>query len=302
MTGPEFGPPTVRLAMCGAQAEVEGNPTFDPPTVRLAATTAMTSSATIEGSGPDRYPHHKEHRDSGATLRPALLVSFVYLEKFFQNRHRFNYRDWVLDSGAYSAFNAGAVVDLQKYIDVCKKLKGEDPTLSEIFALDVIGDWKASLKNCEAMWAQGVEAIPTFHVREPESVLLGIAKDYPKIALGGCVRYRKKDEFASQCFARVWPKPIHGFGFWSEKSVLNVPWHSVDATSWEVRPCQFGKWQSFGGADLSVRGSKQNLRGEVEWYLKLEARARQRWKKEMAQLETLASRPCSSPTSTFSRS
>jgi hypothetical protein len=271
--------------MCGAQAQVEGNPTFDAPIVRLAATTAMTGTA--DTSGADRYPHHVEPGDGGPVLRPALLVSYVYLEQFAKNRHRFNYRDWVLDSGAYSAHNSGTEVNLQKYIDVCKQLQAEDRTLTEVFALDVIGDWKASLKNCETMWAQGVEAIPTFHVGEPESALLGMARDYPKIALGGCVRYRKKDEFAAQCFARVWPKKIHGFGFWSEPSLLKVPWHSVDATSWEIRPCQFGKWQSFGGATLSVRGSKQNLRAEVEWYLKLEQRARQRWKKEMAELEAL---------------
>jgi hypothetical protein len=29
---------------------------------------------------------------------------------------------------------------------------------------------------------------------------------------------------------------------------------------------------------MSVRGSKQNLRSEVEWHLKLEAKARQKWK------------------------
>jgi hypothetical protein len=56
----------------------------------------------------------------------------------------------------------------------------------------------------------------------------------------------------------------------------------VDATNWEIGPCKFGRWQSYG--KMSVRGSKQNLRAEVEWYLALEQRARQRWKKEMAKL------------------
>ena len=156
--------------------------------------------------------------------------------------------------------------------------------MTEVFALDVIGDWKASLKNTEEMWRQEVNAIPCYHVGEPESVLKGIAKDYPKIALGGCVGYRGKDAFAAQCFARVWPKAIHGFGFGTEESLMNVPWHSVDATNWEIGPCKFGRWKSFG--QMSVRGSKQNLRAEVEWYLALERRARERWRKEMAMLPT----------------
>jgi hypothetical protein len=217
-----------------------------------------------------------------------MLVSYVYLQPFLKSRHLFYYRDWALDSGAWSAHNSGTKIDLQKYIDLCKQLKAEDPTLTEIFALDVIGDWKASLKNCEAMWAQGVEAIPAYHRGEPVSALLGIAKDYPKIAIGGTKGRHDKDHFAAQCFARVWPKKVHGFTFWSEASLLHVPWHSVDATSWETRPCQFGKWQLFGGQSVSVRGSKQNLRGEVDWYLKLEQRARDRWKKEMAQLGDLS--------------
>ena len=34
-----------------------------------------------------------------------------------------------------------------------------------------------------------------------------------------------------------------------------------------------------------MRGSRQNLRAEVEWYLDLERRARERWRKEMQKLE-----------------
>jgi hypothetical protein len=211
------------------------------------------------------------------------------MEPFLRNRHRYHYRDWALDSGAFSAHNSGTVIGLRAYTDACKKLLAGDPTLTEVFSLDVIGDWRASLKNTEAMWADGVPAVPTYHVGEPESVLLGMAKDYPKIALGGAVGYRDKDRWAAQCFARVWPKPVHGLGFGSEKSLMALPWHSVDATNWEIGPCKFGRWQSYG--QMSVRGSKQNLRAEVEWYLALERRARVRWKREMAKLASLVTAP-----------
>jgi len=217
-------------------------------------------------------------------LRPALLVSYVYLEPFLKNRHRYSYRDWVLDSGAFSAHNSGTEIRLQDYIDTCKRLMDEDETLVEIYTLDVIGDWKASIKNCEKMWKQGVEAIPTYHEGEPEHALKRIAKGYPKIALGGVAHKRGsgKIKWAEQCFARVWPKKIHGFGFGSEKAVMTLPWHSVDATNWEIGPCKFGRWNQFG--NLSVRGSKQNLRAEVLWYLELEKKARWRWRREMQQL------------------
>lgn len=216
---------------------------------------------------------------------PALLVSFVYLKPFLKNRERYFYRDWVLDSGAFSAHASGKEIDLQEFTDVALDLLENDPTLTEVFALDVIGDWEASIRNCEEMVRQGVPAIPTYHVGSPEEALLHIAKTYPKIALGGAVGYRQKDQWAEQCFARTWPKRIHGFGFGGEKSIMSLPWHSVDATNWESGPCMFGRWASFGGKSLRIRGSKQNLRPEVEWYLRLEKRARQKWAKQMEEIE-----------------
>lgn len=257
------------------------------PIVRLAHVPGAQGDNNLMGrNGVERLP---------AEVRPALLVSYVYLGPFLANKHRYAYRDWVMDSGAFSAFASGTEINLQDYIDCCKKLLVEDSTLTEVFALDVIGDWKASVKNAEEMWRQGIPAIPCFHYGEPWELLKGLAKDYPKIALGGCVGRRDKDEFAAQCFARVWPCKIHGFGFGGEKSILGLPYHSVDATNWETGPCRYGRWNAFGGGNasaktgrgLSLRGSAQNLRAEVEWYLELERKAREKWKKEMAKLEEI---------------
>ena len=80
-------------------------------------------------------------------MKPALLVSFVYLQPFLEKQSKYQYRDWVLDSGAFSAHNSGKEIKLQDYIDCCKRLMDSDQTLTEVYSLDVIGDWKASLKN-----------------------------------------------------------------------------------------------------------------------------------------------------------
>ena len=218
--------------------------------------------------------------------RPALLVSFVYLDAFLKHRHRYCYRDWVLDSGAWSAHSSGKRVELAAYMDTCRQLLSSDPTLTEVYALDVIGDWKASIANCEKMTEAGIAAIPTYHIGEPWEALEHIARHYPKIAIGGVAHMKAKPKltWAGQCFARVWPMPIHGFGFGSRQHILALPFVSVDATNWEIGPCKFGRWNTFG--NMSVRGSKQNLRAEVEWYLKLEREARARWRREMARLES----------------
>jgi hypothetical protein len=216
---------------------------------------------------------------------PALLVSYFYLENFLKYQPEYRYRDWAIDSGAFSAHNSGVKIDLRAYIEACQQLMSKDKTLVEVFALDVIGDHKASLKNCETMWKAGLQAIPTFHIGSPVDALIHIAKNYPKIAIGGVAKKptKVKTEFARQCFARVWPKKIHGFGYGAEQHIMAFPFHSCDATNWELSACAFGRWNAFG--KMSVRGSQQNLRAEVEFYLKLEAQAQSRWRKEMALLD-----------------
>lgn len=215
---------------------------------------------------------------------PALLVSFWYLESFEKRRHLFRYRDWVMDSGAFSAHNSGVTIDIQEYIDTALRLQASDPTLTEIYALDVIGDPDASLRNCEEMVRQGVRALPTFHMGSPWSMLDAL-RDYPKIALGGMVGKPRpaKQRFIEQAFARLWPMKIHGFGLASEDMLLRSPFHSADASSWELAPTKFGSWKAFG--KLPVRGAGQDLRPEVEWYLKMERRLRAHWAREMSLLE-----------------
>lgn len=246
---------------------------LDAPTVRLA----YFSIPAVDNSLSTKMYIE-------ATNKPALLVSYVYLKPFLEKQKKYSYRNWVLDSGAFSAHNSGIEIKLQDYIDCCKRLLDTDHTLKEVYSLDVIGDWKASLRNTEEMWRQGVPAIPCYHHGEPWDVLKGMAKDYPKIALGGvAMKFGIKNKFAEQCFARVWPKRMHGFGYGSEKSIMAFPWDSVDATNWEIGPCKYGRWSQFG--KLAVRGSNQNLRGEIEHYLKLEKRARAKFGKLLSNID-----------------
>jgi hypothetical protein len=216
--------------------------------------------------------------------RPALLISYAYLTSWRRRPTWSAYRDWVLDSGAYTAWTKGTPVDLVQYIYICQELLAVDPTLTEIFALDVIGDWRGTRRNTELMWAAGIPAIPTYHPEEPEDVLIGYARDYPKIALGGVVGQPKawKAAWVGQCFARVWPKKIHGLGMMSEELLAAYPFHSVDASNWEQGPCSFGYWQAFDREHLRVRQEGRyvggiNLCAEVDWYLRLEERMKAQW-------------------------
>lgn len=221
--------------------------------------------------------------------RPALLVALgPSFDKFQAHRDELAFRDYVLDSGAFLAMQRGKPVAVDEWISNVQRIVERDPACVEVFALDVIGDAQASMRNYAAIRRAGLDAIPTYHYGEPVEILDELAREYPKIALGGLVgmRAKAKRELVQECFRRIWaaagPKRVHGFGLISEETLLAVPFHSVDATNWEIGPCAFGAWKSAGGQQLRIRGSRQPLRAEVEWYLALERRCRERWRREFA--------------------
>lgn len=269
--------PVVCLAHCpGAQ----GDNALLGPTVRLATNMARPQVNNLASDAAEKSNNLLISEE----MAPHLLISYYYIKPWLKHKHRCRYRDWVMDSGAFSAHSSGKTIDLTEYIAACHSLAASDPTLTEIFALDVINDHVATRANLITMWENGVPAIPCFHFGSPMSELMEMAATYPKIAIGGCVGRPKKQKmkFAEQVFARVWPKPIHGFGFGSEDHILGLPFHSTDATNWESGPCCFGRWSKFG--NLSVRGSGHDLRGEIKHFYDIQQRARIRWKKEMEQL------------------
>lgn len=228
------------------------------------------------------------------TRRPSMLFSYYYIKKPGLRFDASNYMisEWVLDSGAFSAYTTGTEICVEEYTDYCLTLlEQSDFPPCEIFALDVIGDWRASANNTDYMWERGVEAIPCFHYKSPWEELKRLAATYDKIALGGVAArsQKSKEAFIKQSFARVWPKKIHGFGMISKSILSSVPFHSVDATTWEIQPAGYGIWNSFGkDRRLNIRGKgTYDLRAELEWYLRLEDWARLRWKREMELLESI---------------
>ena len=269
---------TVRLAIVGAQhALVKGLREPVAPAIRLAV-------------APGGLTHERMASSQGYNPRPAILVSYAYWHIFSKRRKDFSYRSWALDSGAFTVFNQGKQVELESYIELCQaELSGDDPP-EDVFALDVIGSHEGSARNTEKMWNAGIQAIPCFHIGEPWSVLRDMANSYPKIALGGVavgVSKQEKQRWLEECFAQFWVDnkvKVHGFGMHDMALLMRFPFHSVDASNWELQPCAFGRWAAYGGADLRIRGGHQNLQIEVEHHLRKERKVQQRWARQFRKL------------------
>lgn len=265
--------PSVRLAVRATERTL---PALSAPTLRLAI------------GGPEQAVQRSLNAPEN---QPGILASYHYLKDWLAIEAQCHFRDWVMDSGAFSAHSLGVKIELRAYMETALELLATDPRLTEVFALDVIGDHEAGRRNAEKMQEAGIPVIPCYHVGEPKELLRYYCKHWPKVALGGAVGYRRKLEWARLCFREVWPHKLHGFGYGVEDHIMALPWHSVDASNWEIGPTKFGQWIGYGGASgkrraMTVRGSKQNLRCEVEWYLRLEQRAAKKWAKRYKELES----------------
>lgn len=198
-------------------------------------------------------------------------------------------RSWALDSGAFTAHNTGKEIVLSEYIATAKELQSADPLLWDVFALDVIGDAKASVQNAVKMQKSGVDVIPTFHFGSDYNELKQIAKDFPKIALGGLaaklkgnhgqkVSKNQKYRFLTKCFEVVWPKRVHLFGCTDEKLLFSFPSESADSTSWHLQPSRYGLWKDFGRLP-GVRGqaAQTGMKGQILYCMNVEKQVQAKW-------------------------
>lgn len=135
----------------------------------------------------------------------------------------------MLDSGAFSVWRRGRQIKLDDYMDYVS-LHQPHAYLN----LDVVGDWKSSLKNQEVMEQAGFTPIPVFHFGDPWFLLDHLSKSYGLIGLGGTVGlpFRQKKLWLEQVFTRHPDAGFHGLGITSAVLLSAFPFRSVDSTWW----------------------------------------------------------------------
>jgi hypothetical protein len=221
-----------------------------------------------------------------------LLCSYAYIRSW-QSRvsmGALKCRDWMMDSGGFTAHHTGHPISLVEYTRDCKRMFAVDPTLTEVVQLDKISDWKTSKKNVEYMWGMGVPAIPVWHFGEPESYLHWLAKEFPgKICIGGMVGVSQRQKADSIVYAmkQIWPIRVHALGVSNLTVGRAVPAHSMDATTW-VTPYRWGVYERLWGQRLPIRNvaaMTQGIMNEIRGVIRMQAEMERFWRPTWQKIE-----------------
>lgn len=182
------------------------------------------------------------------------LQSFVNHGSRFEKKIMITPEDFrfFLDSGAFSAWSKGTVIDIDEY---CEFIRANIEHLDVYASLDVIPGTPGhiatpqekdkaagqSWENYLYMRAQGLFPLPVYHYGEDSKWLRNILDygcDY--VAIGGLVgvpggRRRQWLDRVFTGLTKADGKPIvktHGFGMTSIPLIFRYPWYSVDSMSW----------------------------------------------------------------------
>ncbi len=149
------------------------------------------------------------------------------------------------DSGAFGAHTRGRPVEIGVLSDWLLKTR---EAFEAYAGLDVIGDFKATVKNHAELKALGLDPMPVHHLARPAypiGHLEGLAEQYDWIGVGGLVgpdfSWEEKEDFLRGVFAVVGRHykvgrqvRTHGFGVSAARLLENFPFYSVDSSIWKA--------------------------------------------------------------------
>jgi hypothetical protein len=153
--------------------------------------------------------------------------------------------DFFLDSGAYSAYYIGAVIDIEKYAAFIHANKEKITVYAN---LDVINNGEASYENWMKLRAMGLNPLPVYHAGSDIKYLKMYMEKTDYIAIGAISESSTARRIMN--LDLIWTKYItdergyprvrtHGFGLTSLNLIVRYPWYSVDSTTW-LRQAMYG--------------------------------------------------------------
>jgi hypothetical protein len=199
-----------------------------------------------------------------------VLVSYIYPDQFkgwINNIPLDMEGNIIVDSGAFTAWNKGKLINLDNYIKYAHQIINEVSKFSNqkvyIVNLDVIpgivGQTQsltrnrkfenielieraanAGFQNMKEMIKQGIKPIHVFHQGESWKWLDKMLEyiDYIGISPANDVSTNERNQWMLSVFEYLYRNNVnvdtHGFAVTNKKILLNLPWTSCDSASWKI--------------------------------------------------------------------
>lgn len=174
--------------------------------------------------------------EKDAAAKFPLLISYEYLRKKSDDEIAYIVNnpniELLLDSGAFSALNAGSEIKLDEYMKFLQQWKHK---LFGYFALDKLGDPIQTETNLKIMLSEGLKPLP-IHVRgdtgERMDELFGVSE---WIGLGGFRRPHRGPAPKNYVMQKMlWAKgrKVHWLGYTNRTMIQTFTPYSCDCSNW----------------------------------------------------------------------
>jgi hypothetical protein len=138
---------------------------------------------------------------------------------------------FVLDSGAFTAWKLNRPIKLDSY---CKFIEELPIKPWRYFALDVVGDPHATMRNYEVMLARGFNPVPIFTRGEDPKVLDDYYKTSDVIGIGGLVGTPNNRGFVRGIMQHAKKRHVHWLGFTNFDFIKYYQPYMCDSSAWEA--------------------------------------------------------------------
>lgn len=166
-----------------------------------------------------------------------ILIAYPYFTKNMLNtvKRLFPTKDeyrLIVDSGAFSAHNAGMTVSLDEYCKFLDMLKTQDLAIEGCIQLDVIFDGEETRANYKKMVEMGYDPCPIFTRGDDEEYFLELINSDKYVFVGGVQRGINNRNFAKWILEQSKGKKVHLLAFIKPDFLNHYKPYSVDASSW----------------------------------------------------------------------
>jgi hypothetical protein len=164
--------------------------------------------------------------------------------------------NWLLDSGAFTAWKKKEVIQLDDY---CKFVEGLPITPWRYFTLDVVGDPHKTRENYFAMRQRGFKPVPIFTRGEDIQQLEEYYSTHDVIGIGGLVGTKGNRSFVRWIMENgVKSRKVHLLGFGQPDFLAFYKPYSCDSSGW-AGAVRYATLQLYRGQGRWIRLGKKDF-------------------------------------------